>query len=299
MKNNVFNNMLDMIGNTPVVKINKLNPYKNVTIYAKLEGQNPGGSVKDRPALNMIENAEKTGELTKDKIILEPTSGNTGIGLAMVASVKGYKITLTMSEGMSDERKKLLKALGAKLILTPAKEKTDGAIRKANEILKKDPKKYWMPNQFENQNNSLAHTKTTAIELLKQVPNMTHFVAGMGTSGTLMGMIKGFKDKVKVVGIEPRFGHKIAGLKNMQESIVPKIYDENQLYEKIVLDSDEEAFAICRALAKEEGICVGMSSGAAMVGALKLAKKIKKGVIVVLFPDRGERYLSTNLFDCC
>ncbi len=290
-----YNNILDQIGNTPIVKIKSSN--NNVNIYAKLEGQNPGGSVKDRIALSMIIAGEKSGELTKDKIILEPTSGNTGIGLALVGAVKGYRVTLTMSAGMSNERKKMLTALGAKLILTPAEERTDGAIKKAHEMIKNNPDKYWMPYQFDNPNNPLTHYNGTGVKIIKQVPDITHFVAGIGTGGTLMGIAKRLKEynkNIKIIGIEPQLNHKIAGLKNMQESIIPKIYDEKKLDKKIVVNN-EQAYETARQLAKQ-GIFVGMSSGAAMYGALQVAHKIKTGNIVVIFPDRGEKYLSTKLF---
>ncbi|MFA4833681.1 MAG: cysteine synthase family protein [Patescibacteria group bacterium] len=294
----IYQNILEMIGNTPIVKINKLNPNKNVAIYAKLEGQNPGGSVKDRIALTMITAAEQSGELTPEKIILEATSGNTGIGLALVGAVKGYKIALTMSAGMSEERKKILKAFGAELIETDPAKGTDGAILKAHEMYKSNPEKYWMPNQFDNPNNSLAHYQGTAEEIIKQAPDITVFVAGMGTSGTLMGVSKKLKEynpKIQIVGIEPQFNHKIAGLKNMKEAIVPKIYNENGLDKKIVV-FNEQAYATARELTLKEGIFVGMSSGAAMYGAMEMAKSIDSGTIVTLFPDRGEKYVSTALF---
>jgi cysteine synthase len=294
----LYQNILDYIGNTPLVKINNLNPNPKVNIYAKLEGQNPGGSVKDRIALSMVKEAEKTGELTKEKIILEPTSGNTGIGLALVGVAKGYKVTLTMSAGMSEERKKMLKALGAELVETDPLKGTDGAIVKALEIFKANPKKYWMPYQFDNPNNPLAHYKGTAEEIIKDLPNISHFIAGLGTSGTLMGTAKRLKEynpKINIIGIEPQFGHKIAGLKNMKEAIVPKIFDETKLDKKIVV-YNEQAYQTARDLALKEGVLVGMSSGAAMFGALEYAKELEDGNIVVIFPDRGEKYLSTILF---
>ena len=294
----LYQNVLEQIGNTPLVKLNKLNSNPNVEIYAKLEGQNPGGSVKDRIALLMIEAAEKNGELTRDKIILEPTSGNTGIGLALVAAVKGYKAILTMSAGMSAERKKMLKALGANLIETPAEEGTDGAIKRAHAMLKEEPGKYFMPNQFDNPNNPLAHYNGTGAEIIKQLPEVTHFVAGMGTGGTLMGTSKRLKEynkDIKIVGVEPQLNHKIAGLKNMKEAVVPKIYDEKKLDEKIVVYNDD-AYETARKLALQEGIFAGMSAGAAVFGALRVAEKIPSGKIVVILPDRGEKYLSTILF---
>jgi len=294
----IYQNILQMIGNTPIIKINKLNPNKNVIIYAKLEGQNPGGSVKDRIALTMITAAEQSGELTPGKIILEATSGNTGIGLALVGAVKGYKTVFTMSAGMSEERKKILKAFGAELIETDPAKGTDGAILKAQEMYNSNPEKYWMPNQFDNPNNPLAHYQGTAEEIIKQAPDITIFVAGMGTSGTLMGVSKRLKEynpKIQIVGVEPQFNHKIAGLKNMQEAVVPKIYDESWMDKKIVV-FNEQAYATARELTLKEGIFVGMSSGAAMFGAMEMAKNTDSGTIVTLFPDRGEKYVSTVLF---
>ncbi len=294
----IYNNIIETIGNTPVVKINKLNPNKNVEIYAKLEGQNPGGSVKDRIAVSMIEAAEKNGELTKDKIILEPTSGNTGIGLALMGVVKGYRVILTMSSGMSQERKKMLKALGAELIETDPEKGTDGAIMKAHKIYKENKDKYWMPNQFSNPNNPLAHFNNTAKEIIESIPDINVFVAGIGTSGTLMGISKRLKEynkDIEIIGVEPQSKHKIAGLKNLKEAIVPEIFDEKRLTKKIVV-YNEQAYETTRQLARQEGIFVGMSSGAAMYGAMEIAKKMKKGKLLVLLPDRGEKYLSTELF---
>lgn len=294
---NVAQNVLDLIGNTPIVKINRLNPNPNVAIYAKLEGQNPGGSVKDRIAKSMIEAAEKSGELTKEKIILEPTSGNTGIGLAMVAAVKGYRLVLTMSSGMSSERKAMLRAFGAELIETDPTFGTDGAIMKAKELYKDNPEKYYMPYQFDNPNNPIAHYKT-ADEIISDIPDITVFIAGMGTFGTLRGVstrLKEYNKEIKVIGVEPQFGHKIQGMKNMLEAIVPKIYDTKFFDEKFVV-YNEEAYEMARQLALKEGIFVGMSSGAAMHAALKYAKEMTSGTIVVLLPDRGEKYLSTVLF---
>ena len=297
-KKMIYQNILEAIGHTPMVKINSLNPNPKVIIYAKLEGQNPGGSVKDRIGLSMIAAAEKSGELTKDKIILEPTSGNTGIGLALVGTVKGYKVTLTMSAGMSMERKKMLRALGAELVETDPAKGTDGAIMKAREMYKEYPEKYWMPYQFSNPNNPLAHYRGTAEEIIKDLPYVDYFVAGLGTSGTLMGAGKRLKEhnpNIKIVGIEPQFGHKIAGLKNMKEAIVPEIFDETKLDKKIVV-YNEQAYETARQLALKEGIFAGMSSGAAMFGALEFARTVNYGNMVVIFPDRGEKYLSTALF---
>ena len=291
------------IGNTPLIELKNIHSKKGIRIFGKFEGANPGGSIKDRPALYMIEKAEESGDLTKDKTILEPTSGNTGIAIAMIGTVKGYKVKLVMPECVSMERRKTLEAYGAEIVLTPGKNKTDGAIMKAHEILKSNPKKYFMPNQFENENNILAHYETTGPEIFYQTNGeVDYFVAGLGTSGTISGVAKYLKErnsKIQIIGIEPVINHTIQGLKNMKEAIVPKIYNEKILDEKITIE-DEEAFEITRRLAQEEGLFVGMSSGAAVAGALKIAEKINPpaggGNIVTILPDRGDRYLSTNLF---
>jgi cysteine synthase B len=292
--------ILSAIGNTPLIELNKLNGKKpKIRIFGKYEGTNPGGSIKDRPAYYMIKKAEESGRLTKGKIILEPTSGNTGIALAMIGAAKGYRVKLCMPECVSIERQRILQALNAEVILTPAKEGTDGAIKKAHQLLNSDADKYYMPNQFANKNNFLAHYETTGPEILSQTKGEIEiFVAGMGTTGTLMGVSMFFKEKkldVKIVGIEPPEGHTIQGLKNMKESIVPEIYNPKMLDEKLTID-DDQAFETTRALAAQEGIFVGMSSGAAVAGALRIAENMKSGTIVVILPDRGDRYLSTTLF---
>jgi cysteine synthase B len=295
----VASNILDLIGNTPLAKISKLNPNKNVEIYAKLEGFNPTGSIKDRIALKMVEQAEKEGKLTKGKIIIEPTSGNTGIGLAMVGTVKGYGVEIVMSKAVSIERVRMIKAFGAKVTLTDSKLGTDGAIKKAKELVKEYPDKYFMPNQFSNEYNKLSHYKTTGEEIWKQTKGkIDYFVSALGTSGTIMGVGKYLKEKnpnVKIVSAHPVKGHYIQGLKNMEEAIVPSIYDERKIDETIMVET-EKAFETAREIVKKEGIFVGMSSGAAMYAALEIAKKIKSGNIILIFPDRGEKYLSTNLF---
>ena len=291
--------ILDCIGNTPIVSIDNLNPNPAVRLFAKLEGNNPGGSVKDRIALYMVEAAEKQGLLTRDKIILEATSGNTGIGLAMVATAKKYRVKLTMPACVSVERRKVLEAFGAELILSPAEEGTDGAIRLAHRIMAESPELYFMPNQFNNNANILAHYETTGREIIDQTEGkITHFVSGMGTSGTLMGTgkrLKEFNSSIKIIGVEPILGHRIQGLKNMSESIVPGIFDPARLDERYIVN-DEQAFDTTRMLAVKEGIFVGMSSGAAMNVALKKSSELKEGTIVVILPDRGDRYLSTALF---
>jgi cysteine synthase B len=298
MKNN-NKNVLGAIGNTPLVQLTKLNGIPGVKIFAKLEGNNPGGSVKDRPAYYMIAKAEESGELTTDKTIIEPTSGNTGIALAMIGAAKGYKVKLYMPECVSVERQLVLQAFGAEVVLTSAREAVDGSIRRAHEVLAQEPDKYFMPNQFDNFNNVLSHYETTGPEIYAQTKGRIDvFVAGMGTTGTLTGTGRFLREKVpgiKIVGVEPTVGHTIQGLKNLQESAVPGIYDEKAFDEKITVE-DGDAFETARVLAVREGLFTGMSSGAAVAGALRVAKSMKKGTIVVILPDRGDRYLSTTLF---
>jgi cysteine synthase B len=291
--------VLSSIGNTPLVELKRINKNPKVRIFAKLEGNNPGGSIKDRPALYMIQKAAESGQLTKDKIIIEPTSGNTGIALAMIGASKGYRVKLTLPQCVSTERRHILEAFGAEVILTPARESTDGAIRMAHKIYDENPDQYFMPNQFVNENNSLAHYETTAPEIYRQTEGrIDAFVAGLGTTGTLMGASRYFKEKsehIKVIGVEPTKGHAIQGLKNMTESIVPAIYDKSRL-DDVIMAEDGEAFEMTRRLATEEGIFAGISSGAAVAGALRVAKTMKSGTVVTIIPDRGDRYLSTMLF---
>ncbi|MCK4862693.1 MAG: cysteine synthase family protein [Dehalococcoidales bacterium] len=298
MKNN-HKNVLAAIGNTPLVQLVNLDGNPGVKIYAKLEGNNPGGSVKDRPAYYMITMAEKAGQLTPDKTIIEPTSGNTGIALAMIGAAKGYKVKLFMPECVSVERQLVLQAYGAEVVLTPDKEGVDGAIRQAHQALKADPNKYFMPNQFDNENNLLAHYETTGPEIYNQTEGKVDvFVATMGTTGTLIGTGRYLKEKIpgiRIVGVEPTLGHTIQGLKNMNESVVPRIYDPAAFDEQITIE-DGDAFETARLLAVREGLFVGMSSGAAVAGAMSIAGKMKKGNIVTVLPDRGDRYLSTTLF---
>jgi cysteine synthase B len=287
------------IGFTPVIELRKLNPNPAVRILAKLEGNNPGGSVKDRPALFMIEGAEKRGDLTHHKTILEATSGNTGIAIAMLGAARGYRIKLVMPACVSMERRAVLSAFGAELVLSPFNEGTDGAIRLAHRILEDSPDEYYMPNQYSNPDNVRAHFETTGPEIYKQTDGeVDYFVAGMGTGGTLMGTgayLRSRKSTIRIFGVEPKPGHKIQGLKSMKEAIVPAIYREENLDDKLIVD-DDPAFDITRRLAVEEGLFVGMSSGAAVAGAIELAKCISSGTIVALLPDRGDRYLSTSLF---
>lgn len=291
--------VLDSIGNTPLVQIQKLAPNSGVQVFAKLEGSNPGGSVKDRVALYMIQEAERAGHLSRNKTILEATSGNTGIGLAMVAAAKDYRVKLTMPACVSMERRKVLEALGAELLLSPAEEGTDGAIRLARKVLDEDPDRYFMPDQFSNESNILAHYETTGREIIEQTGgDIKAFVAGMGTTGTLMGAGRRLKEHdpaIRIVAAEPVLGHRIQGLKNMQEAIVPSIFDSSRIDERLMVN-DEDAFETTRKLALTEGLFVGMSSGAAMAAALRKAREMDEGTIVVILPDRGDRYLSTALF---
>lgn len=294
----IANDVLDLIGHTPLVRINRLNK-SGAEVYAKIEFFNPGGSIKDRIAKCMIDRAEIVGHLRKGMTIIEPTSGNTGIGLAIVGAIKGYRVELVMPEGMSIERQKVLKAYGADLVLTPAEEGMNGAIEKAHAILESDPKRYFMPNQFSSMCNPRAHYNYTGREILKDVPDVDVFVAGMGTGGTLHGVGKRLKKanpKVRIVGVEPEPGSRIQGLRNMEEGFIPEIFDPEKM-DEIIKVSDREAFDTAKALAREEGLLVGISSGAAMYGALLKAKQMKKGKIVVLLADTGMRYLSTGLFD--
>ncbi len=294
--------VIDIIGNTPLAQIRRLwdTEKTGVRILAKLEGANPGGSIKDRPAYYMLKAAMDAGYLTRDKIVLEPTSGNTGIGMAMIAAALDFRIKLTMPACVSQERRSVLMALGAEIELTPGCEKTDGAIRRAHAILAKEGDKYFMPNQFANEANWKSHFETTAPEIDRDTKGMVDFVvAGMGTTGTLMGCSRYFRQKnpkTKVIGIEPEMDHRIQGLKNMNESIVPRIYDASLLDAKLTC-SDENAFTLTRDLAVKEGLFCGISSGAALWGALEIAKNSARGTtIVVILPDRGDRYLSTEVF---
>ena len=292
-------NLLQAIGNTPLVEVANLNPNPKVKLLCKLEGCNPGGSVKDRPALYMITKAEERGELTRDRTILEPTSGNTGIAIAMIGAAKGYEVQLCMPECVSTERRLILEGLGSHVFITPAKDNIDGAIRQAHALMHDSPGKYYMPNQYENEANVLAHFETTGPEIHRQTNGeVDYFVAGMGTTGTLMGAgryLKSVKPSVKIVGVEPVMGHTIQGLKNMTESMAPGIYHPEELDIKEMVE-DGEAFETTKLLATKEGLFVGTSAGAAVAVALRIAKMIGHGTIVVILPDRGDRYLSTMQF---
>ncbi len=301
-----MNNVLKYIGKTPMVEIESGNP--KVKIFAKLEGFNPTGSTKDRIALAMVEKAERAGVLTKGKTIIEPTSGNTGIALAMVAAVKGYKIKIVMPESMSIERRKMIKAFGAELILVKPEEWRDAAIKMTKALVEKD-KNLVMLNQFENQENCQAHYRTTGKEILEQVKGrIDYFVGGIGTGGTITGIGKRIKEKFPkavVIGVQPILGCKIEGLKSIKEGYVPPVLEPSlpcgnhakSLIDAIVEVSDIDSFEMTRELAKKSGLLVGASSGALFFVARSIAKKMKKGTIVTIFPDRGEKYLSTAVFE--
>jgi len=301
----LVDNILQSIGNTPLVKINKLNKTSN-NIYAKLESMNPLSSVKDRAALFMIEEAEKKGFIKNNTLIIEPTSGNTGIGLAYISVIKGYKCILVMPDSMSIERRKLLKALGAQIVLSDGKKGMRGAIEKAKQLHKENKNSY-MPSQFDNLDNPLAHYKTTGVEIYKDLNGkIDYFVSAVGSSGTIMGCAKYFKEKdanIKIVAIEPETSavlsketpgsHKIQGI---GAGFIPSIFDDS-LVDDVIKVNDIDAISLAKRLSREEALLVGMSSGAALLGALEISKKVENKNIVVLFPDSGERYLSTQLFE--
>ncbi|MFA5452094.1 MAG: cysteine synthase A [Candidatus Methanomethylophilaceae archaeon] len=299
-----YGNVLEAIGNTPVIKLNKLTAGLSSTIYVKLESKNPGGSIKDRAALSMIINAESKGLLKKGGTIIEPTSGNTGIGLAMVAAVRGYKTIIVMPDTMSKERISMMTAYGADVILTPGKEGMAGALNKAKELAEKT--KGFIPQQFENPANPLAHYIGTAREILEDVPDVDYIVAGIGTGGTVTGIgmaLRDFASNAKVIGVEPaesplltegRTGsHRIQGI---GANVVPGNYDK-RFVEKIITVKSDDAVEITRRLAREEGIFAGISSGAAVSAALKLASEEENKIFVAILPDGGDRYLSTGIFD--
>lgn len=303
----VGNNILELIGETPLVKLNRIVGKTDADVYLKLEFFNPGGSVKDRIALSMIEEAEKRGELKPGSTILEPTSGNTGIGLAMVAAAKGYRAVLVMPDTMSVERRNLLRAYGAELVLTPGAEGMKGAIQKAKEIHEQHPD-YFVPQQFENPDNVKAHFENTAREIVEQTSGeLDAFVAGIGTGGTITGVGRVLKEKyphVHVVAVEPSNSPVLSGgkpgphkIQGIGAGFVPKILDTD-IYDEVLQVDNEEAFEWARRAAREEGILVGISSGAAIASAVKIARRLGEGKkVVAVVPSNGERYLSTPLFN--
>ena len=294
--------VLELIGNTPLLEINRITEGipAGVKIYAKLEGLNPGGSVKDRPALRMVQEGLKDKKLRPGKTILDSTSGNTGIALALIGSVLGYPVELVMPGNVSAERKQIIHAYGAKVTYSDPMEGSDGAIRLCRKILQENPEKYFKPDQYFNPMNPEAHYENTGPEIYRQTNGtVTHFVAGIGTGGTVMGTgryLKEVNPNIQVIAVEPDDAlHGLEGLKHMASSIVPGIYHEEELDDKIPV-STEDAYSMVYRLSQEEGVLVGQSSGAAMFAAIKIARKLRAGTIVTIFPDFGDKYLTTNLW---
>lgn len=299
----IENTILGRVGNTPLIKIDISQEIPDkVEIYAKLEYFNPGGSIKDRPILKMIKEAIKSGELTRDRVILDSTSGNAGIAYSMIGAALGYKVELVMPGNASEEREKSIKAFGANIIFTDPLKGYDEAIRKAHELLEANPEKYYMPDQYANEYNPIAHYETTGKEILEQTKGrVTHFICGIGTGGTVMGVgkrLREYNPEIKIYVIRPEDFPGIEGLKPMgSEYIKPKIYKEDFIEDRKFYITSESAKEMCNVLSREMGLFVGQSSGAFMKGAIELAMEINKGVIVTVFPDTGSRYFSTRLWD--
>lgn len=301
----IYNNILELIGNTPIIKVNNLVDENSAEVYVKLEKFNVGGSVKDRAALGMIEKAESLGLINPGDTIVEPTSGNTGIALAMIGKLKGYNVTIIMPDTMSKERRALIKAYGADLILTPGTKGMKGAIEKANELVKE--KGYFLPQQFENVANPEKHYETTAIEIINDLSDLDYFVSGVGTGGTITGIGKYLKehiDGVKVIAVEPESSPVISGgepgphkIQGIGAGFIPSIYKEEYV-DEVVKVSNEDAYKIAKDFSSEEGVLVGISSGAAIYAAIELAKKLGKGKkVLAIAADGGEKYISTGLYD--
>ncbi|NFM78832.1 cysteine synthase A [Clostridium botulinum] len=302
----LYESSIDLIGNTPMFKLNNMQEENMADVYVKLEKFNPGGSIKDRAALGMIEEAEKMGKIKSGDIIVEPTSGNTGIGLAMVGRLKGYKVIIVMPDSMSIERRNMIKAYGAELVLTEGNKGMTGAIEKAEELAR-DKKGYFIPQQFSNRANSKKHYETTAVEILKDVDDLDAFVASVGTGGTIAGIgrrLKEFNKNIKVVAVEPYNSPVISGGKAAPHKIqgigagfIPDVY-EKDVVDDVMIITDEESYEYARRFGAEEGILVGISSGANIAAAIKIAKKLGKGKkVVTVAPDGGEKYISTGLYD--
>lgn len=295
-----YDNILQTIGNTPLVRINRVWTHPSVAIWAKLEGFNPMGSVKERPALYIVEAAEREGRLKKGMTLLESSSGNTGIGLALIGAVKGYPVTIVMPQKVSQERRKILKALGAEILYTSEKGGSDEAWDIADKLNREHPDKFFYTMQYSNRNNTRSHYEGTAIEIWKDLEGQVDAVAiGLGTCGTIVGVgqkIKELNPNARVIAIEPQRAHTQQGLRNMEESRVPELMDWSLIDEKIVIP-DDQAYEFARRLAKEEGIFAGISCGTAIAGAIEAAKKMERGNVVTIFPDRAEKYYSTQLFE--
>ncbi len=290
------NDILDAIGRTPLVELPKISPKPSVKIYAKLEGHNPTGSLKDRIAKYMIEKAEASGELTRDKIILEPTSGNTGISLAMIGQRKGYKVKVIVPDNITVERRQLIELFGAEIVFSEGDKGTNGAIEVA-QGLARDPR-YYMPYQYGNPANPLAHYETTGVEILEDLPEVDVFIAGLGTGGTLMGVGRRLKEanpKVRIIAVEPHPGDLVQGLRSLDEGFIPPILDTSLLDGKIIVDS-KCAFAATKDLTRKEGIFAGISSGAVVHCGVRVAHKMDKGNIVCLLADGGWKYLSLGVW---
>ena len=294
--------LLACVGNTPLLKLSRVaRSVAPVEIYAKAEWFNPGGSVKDRPALNMILEGERSGALCPGKVILDATSGNTGIAYAMIGAHRGYEVTLCLPANASLERKQILQAYGARLILTDADRSTDGAIQKARELYGNDPELYFYPDQYNNDANWQAHYKTTGPEIIRQTDGqLTHFVAGLGTSGTFVGTgrrLREFNPAIRLISFQPDSGfHGLEGLKHMGTAMVPGIYDPKLADEDLAV-STEEAYRMVKRLTREEGLLVGISSGAALAACFEVARRLKEGKIVTIFPDSGDKYLSERFWE--
>ena len=293
--------VLDLIGNTPMVDVSNLSPNPNVRIIGKLESQNPFGSVKDRIAKNMIEQAEKNGQLVPGQTIIEPSSGNTGIALAAIAQIKGYPIKILMPESVSVERRQMLLVFGAEVILTPGEEGSNGAVRRAQEMAAQHPEWCFL-YQYGNEANPMAHYEGTGPEILRDCPEITHFVAGLGTSGTLMGTgtyLKQHKPEVKIVAIEPPIGERVEGLRNLEDGYIPPVFENwngRDVLDRKRVVRPRESLEWTRRLVNECGIFAGISAGAALAGAAKVASEIDEGVIVFIVCDGGWKYLSTGAY---
>jgi [CysO sulfur-carrier protein]-thiocarboxylate-dependent cysteine synthase len=294
----LYSNIIEAIGNTPLVELSRMTPNPNVKIYAKLEGQNPSGSVKDRCARYMIEEAERTGVLTHERIILEPTSGNTGIALAMIGRVKGYQVMVVIPESVSEERSQLLRAYGAEVVFSEGLKGTNGSIAVAQQMVAEAPQRFYMPYQYGNEMNPRAHYETTGPEIVRDLPDVNVFVAGLGTGGTLTGtgrFLKEYNPEIKVIATVPHPGDLVQGLRSLEEGFIPPVLDESVLDGRVVVDS-RTAFAATKELTQKEGIFAGISCGAVVKTAQRVAARMERGNIVAILADGGWKYLSTALW---